>query len=163
MGKKAYGSFINGPQYSIQIYDYAIQVGQIDNSFHRLERLREISMLETANVKYDKENLVFAVKDNSGRLYWLEQGNSNVGLQHIISRHKNDFENVYGVKENDIAGFIKNLVLSGTKISERQRLKNGRMTIQQNYKYKGEYYTLNAIGTNGFIVSCYPIGTKEKL
>lgn len=163
MGKKAYSSFINGPQYSLQVYDYATQIGIFENSINQIERLREINLLEDANVKYDRENLVFAVKDSSGRLYWLEQGNESVGLQHIIARHKNDFINVYGVDEKNIAGFIKNLVLSGKKIAERTRIKDGKITIQQNYLYHDKYYTLNAVGTNGFIVSCYPMKMKEIL
>lgn len=161
MGKKAYIDFINKPQYSMQVYDYAIQVGQFDMSNNLIERLREINLLESFHVKYNKEKLVFAVKDCNGRLYWLEQGNESVGLKHIIKRHKDDFIKRYGVDEKNIAVFIKNLVLSENKIAERKRLKNGRLTIQQNYEYKGKYYTLNAVGTNGFIVTCYPIESEE--
>lgn len=163
MGKKAYSSFINGPQYSLQVYDYATQIGVFDNTIHQIERLREINLLESAHVKFSKKDLVFAVRDSSGRLYWLEQGNKFVGLQHIIERHGKDFSNVYGVEEKDIPGFIKNLVLSGQKIAERTRIKNGKITIQQNYLYCKKYYTLNAVGTNGFIVSCYPMKMKEIL
>ena len=72
-----------------------------------------------------------------------------------------DYLRENGVDEKNIAVFIKNLVLSGNKIAERKRLKNGRLTIQQNYEYKGKYYTLNAVGTNGFIVTCYPIESEE--
>ncbi len=131
MGKKAFASFINRPQYSLQVYDYAIQVGALDNFTKQLERAREINILENAKVKYNKEKLVFAIKDNNGSLYWLEQGNDSVGLQHIIIRHKNDFNKVYGVKEKDIAGFIKNMIMSGTKISERQKIRNGKISIEK--------------------------------
>lgn len=163
MGKKAYSNFINRNQYSIKIYDYATQIGQIDDCIHQMERLREINLLENANVKFNKESLVFAVNDNKGRIYWLERGNKLAGLQHIIERHKEDFQNAYGVEERDIAGFIKNLVLTGEKIAERTRIKKGKITIQQNYKYNGKLYTLNAVGTNGFIVSCYPIKEEIKI
>lgn len=145
------------------MYDYAIQVGQFKTLSHQLERAREINMLENAKVKYDKENIVFAIKDNNGRLYWLEHGNNSVGLKHIINRHKNAFNKAYGVKEKDIAGFIKNMILSGTIIAERQKIRYGKVHIEQNYKYMGKYYTLNAVGTNGFIVSCYPINVEENI
>ena len=36
-------------------------------------------------------------------------------------------------------------------------LYNGRKGLEKIYLYKGKYYTLGVIRTNGFIVSMYPL------
>ncbi len=155
MGRK---TTVDYAEYSLMAYDYASQIGQFDNPKDALIKAHEIGMLENAGVKYNKEDVIFAVKTKEGRLYWLEKGNDKAGLNHIIGRHGSQFMEAYGVSKQDIPGFIKNMVTSGNLISERTKIKNGRITLEQYYKYKGKLYTLNAVGTNGFIVSVYPAG-----
>ena len=47
---------------------------------------------------------------------------------------------------------LKRVVSKGTV-----KLPNGRVGYEKIYSYRGKYYTLGAIGTNGYIVSMYPV------
>ena len=58
------------------------------------------STLEKSGVKFTKENIVFITKDGTGQTVWLETGSQSTGMQHIISRHADDFQTKHGVAKN---------------------------------------------------------------
>ena len=125
-----------------------------------MERLSEIALLKNSGVKFNEKNIVFATRDNKGMVVWLETGNKNSGLQHIIANHGTDFQNVYGVEKKNIPGFIKNLVSSGHVLNERVVMKNGKPGFERIYEYDNKHFTVSGIGINGYIVSVYPIRRK---
>ena len=50
-----------------------------------------------------------------------------------------------------------NIIKNGFVVSNRLvNIGNGRQDYERVYEYKGNYYTMTGIGTNGFIVSAYP-------
>ena len=59
--------------------------------------------LETAGVKFTKEDVLFVTKDKTGQLVWLEKGNQRAGLEHILNGsgntggHAADFERAFGL------------------------------------------------------------------
>jgi len=58
---------------------------------------------------------------------------------------------------------IKNIISEG-EIEYSQITKLGtRERIEKLYLYNGKYYLLSGIGTNGFVVSTYPIKEKEAI
>lgn len=79
---------------------------------------------------------------------WLENGNSKAGLQHILERHADDFAS-QGV--NDIPCLLEE-VLSTNPIKSGSNAKG----LFADYSLNGNSYRV-AYGTNGFIVSFYPI------
>ncbi|MDY5983115.1 MAG: hypothetical protein SPJ17_05415 [Anaeroplasma sp.] len=160
MGKKSSIPFAGGNQYAIQMYDYATQIGQLDHVSHKLERLNEINLLRNKGVKFSEKNLVFATKDTNGKVVWLEKGNDKSGLKHIVNKHAKDFNDVYGVKKKDIPGFVKNLVSSGNLLNERLVIKDGKPGFERIYEYNNKHFTVSGIGTNGYIVSVYPVRRK---
>ena len=160
MGKKLSIPFAGGNQYAIQMYDYATQIGQLDHVNHKLERLNEITLLKNKGVKFSEKNLVFATKDTNGKVVWLEKGNDKSGLKHIVNKHAKDFYYVYGVKKKDIPGFVKNLVSSGSLLNERLVIKDGKPGFERIYEYNNKHFTVSWIGTNGYIVSVYPVRRK---
>lgn len=93
---------------------------------------------------------------------WLEKGNSGAGLQHIIERHEQDYKNVYKVSKQEIPNFVKNIVSGGKILKETKVTKKGKPGIERVYEYNNQHYTLLALGTNGFIISMYPIERKKK-
>lgn len=107
--------------------------------------------LANSGVKYNAEKVLTVVKNTAGKLLWLEEGNANAGLTHIIQRHGADLA-AQGVE--NIPKFIE-------KISKMEPIiedaKNGGLYAE--YLVDGELYRL-AYGTNGFIVSLFPIGGK---
>ncbi|HGX1685452.1 TPA: LXG domain-containing protein [Listeria innocua] len=104
--------------------------------------------LATSGVKYNPEEVVMITKNLDGKLLWLEKGNNKAGLKHIVDGHAVDFE-ARGIK--DIPSFL-NEVLKNKPIKTGDG-KNGPFA---NYLIKGVKYRV-AYGTNGFIVSFYPI------
>lgn len=45
-------------------------------------------------------------------------------------------------------------------ISNKIRVMNGRENFERINKYQGSYYILAGIGSNGFLLSAYPINLK---
>lgn len=79
---------------------------------------------------------------------WLEKGNSKAGLTHILERHADDFAS-QGV--NDIPKLLEE-VLATNPIKTGSNAKG----LFADYVLNDNSYRV-AYGTNGFIVSFYPI------
>ena len=133
----------------------AILRDKIDDIINKDPLLKQ---LVDSKVKINVKDVVFTAKDSSGQIVWLEKGNSSAGLTHIM-KHETDFIAKHNIKKGHLLSHLKNVVSKGKVISSREvRLPNGRKGLEKIYLYKGKYYTLGAIGTNGFIVSMYPLG-----
>jgi len=103
--------------------------------------------LENSGAKYTPENVMCIVKTPDGLLQWLETGNVDSGWMHI-EEHATDFQR-RGV--DDLYSFL-NEVLQ-TQPVKRGVNPTGPYAI---YEMDGRQYKL-AHGTNGYIVSFYPI------
>lgn len=120
--------------------------------------------LRNNNIKFNEKDMVFITRDKTGQIIWLENGNSSAGLKHILDGkagspgHAKDFEKAFGVKRNDVGSYLKKVIQNGTVISNKiVSIGSGRQGYERVYEYKGNYYTMTGIGTNGFIVSAYPV------
>jgi len=87
-------------------------------------------------------------KNSDGKLLWLEKGNSKAGLNHILERHVDDFDS-QGI--DDVSGLLKD-ILKTNPIKSSSNAKG----LYADYMLNGNTYRV-AYGTNGFIVSFYPI------
>ena len=104
--------------------------------------------LTHSSVKFTLKDVVMISKTSDGKLLWLEKGNENVGLKHILSRHNEELER-RGV--TDIPQFIESLAKQRPiKLSKNSR------GYEATYLVSGKKYLL-AYGTNGFIVTFYPM------
>lgn len=74
------------------------------------------------------------------------------GLEHIIQRHKDDLLKKFGIKQEEIPIFTRNIFRDGIEISSKS--KNGG--FERRYIYQAEILVVAGVGTNGFIVSIYP-------
>ena len=113
--------------------------------------------LEKQNVKFSKEKLKFITRDKSGQIIFLETGSEAAGLEHIILRHELDFKKAFGVEKDDIPKFLERVISDGTLLSSQLKSKNGRMGCEKIYEFNGKLILLAGIGTNGYLVSAYPI------
>ena len=78
--------------------------------------------------------------------------------EYTIPGHAKDFEKAFGVKRNDVGSYLKKVIQNGTVISNKiVSIGLGRQGYERVYEYKGNFYTMTGIGTNGFIVSAYPV------
>lgn len=127
-----------------------------------------IKELESNGVKFSKEDIVFITKDKTGQTVWLEKGNSSAGLEHIINGngttpgHAKDFEQAFGVSKAEIPNYLNKVISNGSVISNELKNINGRSGFERIYYFDKKYYVLTGIGTNGFIVTAYPIDMEVK-
>ena len=119
-----------------------------------------VSEMERNNIKFTKEDLIFTTKDKTGQLIFLEKGNSSAGLKHIEQRHTEDFVEKHKIQASQVSKHIHSVFTQGDLEYSRTTVKKGKEGFERLYKYKGKYYLLSGIGTNGFVVSAYPLDDK---
>ena len=104
--------------------------------------------LASSGVKYNPDEVIAVMKTADGNLLWLEQGNVKSGLTHILEGHAEDFAS-QGV---DNIQQLLNDVLKNAPIKTGSNSKG----LFADYVFNGNTYRV-AYGTNGYIVSFYPI------
>lgn len=142
----------------------SIMQSDLDNKIKEL--LTKDDMLKPlidAKVKFNADDVLFVTKDKSDQLIWLEKGNDDAGLNHILNKHANDFFVKHNVSKENIASHIKEIVTNGNIEYSRLTMRRNREGIEKLYSYNGKYYLLTGVGTNGFLVSAYPIKEKEAI
>lgn len=96
--------------------------------------------------KIAREDVVKIGKNSSGKTVWLEAGDCDAGLQHIIKNHADEFIKK-GLAESDIAELVFKAATKG-KIVGMQRT---RPIFEVAFGGK-TYKVAITIGDNGFIV-----------
>ncbi|MFR9216938.1 MAG: hypothetical protein ACLVKK_11990, partial [Ruthenibacterium sp.] len=104
--------------------------------------------LENSGVKYTPEHVMCIVKTPDGMLQWMETGKESSGWMHILQKHEQNFS-AQGI--DDIYSFLSEVLQ--TQPVKRGVNPTGPYAI---YEMDGRRYKL-AHGTNGYIVSFYPI------
>jgi len=104
--------------------------------------------LASSGVKYNPYDVVAVFKNADGKLMWLENGNSKAGLTHILERHADDFTS-QGI--NDVPKLLKDVLAT-----QPIKIGSNAKGLFADYVLNGYYYRV-AYGTNGFVVSFYPI------
>ncbi len=101
-------------------------------------------------------------------IVWLEKGNAKGGLQHILDGngktpgHAADFKKAFGVSRQNVPTYIKQVVKNGKLVSNKTiSVGGGRLGYERVYYYNGRYHLVTGVGTNGFIVSAYPVKLKK--
>ncbi|HEX5204386.1 WXG100 family type VII secretion target [Paractinoplanes rhizophilus] len=121
----------------------------------RRRRQALIDELERAGIKHNPDDILEIGRDASGRILFLEKGNSRAGMQHILERHGQDFTNV-GVPEDKVGRLVFEAVTSGQVVGTE-----GRRSPRNVYEvvFEGRTYRLAVtVGSNGFIVGANPVG-----
>lgn len=95
-----------------------------------------------------------------GQLVWLEKGNKGVGLTHIKERHLSDFVDKHGINKDNIVGHLNSIITTGKLEYSKTTVRNGSPGYERLYNKTGQYYLLSATGTNGFLVTAYPVNEK---
>ncbi|WP_394523880.1 hypothetical protein [Lacrimispora sp. JR3] len=112
--------------------------------------------LANSGVKYNPDDVVAVTKTADGKLVWLENGNSNAGLDHIMN-HADDFA-TQGISKNEISNYVMDALENG-KIVGYQGRGTGRPIYE--FTYKGEVRKVAVMtGSNGFVVGANPVSTK---
>lgn len=104
--------------------------------------------------KFNESDIIFITKDKEEKLIWLERGDERAGLVHIIANHRENFEDAFGIKEDEIALYLYNAITNGKVVgTQPSKIKGG---LDRVYEYDGYFYTFVGMGGNGFIVTSFP-------
>ncbi len=110
-----------------------------------------------SGAKVTVEDIVFITRDKTGQIVWLEKGNSDAGLEHIVLRHAKDFENAVGILVGDIPSFLENVITNGEVVFNDIDSDRKNVGYTKIYEYNDKKYILTGVGLNGFLVSAYPV------
>lgn len=124
-----------------------------------------VAELQKNKVKFSREDMVFITRDKSGQIIWLERGKDTAGLKHMSKHeggtsHIEQFMRRFHVSEQEVPGLLRDVISRGSLISERVEIRHGRESLEKIYRFQGKDLVLAGIGSNGFIVSMYPISRK---
>ena len=132
---------------------YFDSMGQIK----RGEYAKLIKELDESGKKFSSENIVAITRTKDDRLIWLETGNKDAGLEHVI-QHAEQFA-AQGIPQSQIANFIITAARDG-KIIGYQGRGQGRPIYELDFNGK-TYRVAITIGSNGFIVGANPRSINE--
>ena len=122
---------------------------------YRKKSTKLISELVENGVKVSEEKVVGIIKVND-KIIFLETGNINAGLKHIIDRHGKDFAKL-NVKKDEISSFIMNTVKNKKPIGKYGKGGDVYKVIAN----KKEKFMVIVKGNNGYIVTAHPLKEKE--
>jgi uncharacterized protein YukE len=117
----------------------------------REELLEELA---ANGVKHDPEKVILIGKDGDGKIVFLESGNADAGLQHVME-HANQFADI-GVPREKVGQFAFDAATTGKIIGYQ-----GKGTTRPIYEliFEGRPYKVGVtVASNGFIVGANPVG-----
>ena len=99
--------------------------------------------------KISPDNVLMITRDPSGKIVWMETGNSQAGLAHIIQEHGKEF-NAKGISNEDIPNYVLEAVYQGNIIGYQGK-RNPRAIYEFTYNGVRQRVAVQ-VGSNGFIV-----------
>jgi len=111
-----------------------------------------LNELANSGVKYTPGNVVAITRTANGNLVWLETGNAQAGLQHIM-RHADDFA-AKGIANNQISDLVMTALNRG-QIVAYQGQGTGRPIYEVMFNGVKQHVAIT-VGNNGFIVGANP-------
>ena len=137
-------------------FDYQALAKTISESYaNTLKPAKLIEELAESGQKVSMDKVIAVMKDSSGKLMWLEQGNNkSAGLWHILQGHAKNFIDK-GISVKDIPEFIVDAVKSGEIVNELSE--KGAKVYKVVYGNGEEGLFRVAFGSNGFIVNAFPV------
>lgn len=118
---------------------------------------RDVQSLQSQGIKVTSENVVLTGRDARGNITFLETGNSKAGLQHIVSRHADDFNKI-GVATSDIPAFVMKTIEKGVVVGYQGK-GTGRPIYQTEVNGQKRNIAIS-VGNNGFVVGANPTSSK---
>ena len=148
MGSKRY----DGAHKSIEnVEEKTKSADEKEAEFKPEDLMRE---LEDSGEKYTEKDVIFVVKQQNGKLAWLEKGNDGAGWKHI-KKHIKDFTE-QGIDEDSIVDLLREAILRGKMIGYQ---KTKHRTPREVYELEFNGKTIRiaiSISDNGFIVGANP-------
>jgi hypothetical protein len=117
---------------------------------------------KAAGIKFTEADLKFISKNKDNFILFLEKGNPNAGLQHIIQRHWNDKELMkYFSSQDEMVEKLFNTIKNESYLTKTMVPMNGKNNLEFTYEILlsngSKKNFLLATGDNGYIVTFHPI------
>jgi hypothetical protein len=140
----------------------AMAADGLKNIYKGIKSIRDLkkaqSLIEELGengIKHNPEDILSIGKNATGDIIFLEKGDANAGLEHIL-KHTEDFVKV-GIKEEDIGSVVFDAATNGKKVGMQ-----GTRPIYE-VMYNGVKQRIAVtVGSNGFIVGANPAGSAGK-
>jgi hypothetical protein len=117
------------------------------------EKTALIAELAQLGIKHNPERIVQIAKQADGKIVFLEEGNSDAGLQHILEKHSSQFAD-QGIDLDQIPDAIITALTEG-KVVGYQGRKKTRTIYEVNFDGKTQYISVT-VSDNGYIVGANP-------
>ena len=111
-----------------------------------------VAELQRGGTKISPEAVVEVRRLSDGRIVWLETGDSESGLAHILKSHGQDFANK-GVPPDEVSSTVIQALKDGKKVGVKR---DGTPIYAATYGGKS-WDMVVVVGSNGYIVSAYPV------
>ncbi|MDO4230462.1 MAG: hypothetical protein Q4C98_11660, partial [Capnocytophaga sp.] len=118
-----------------------------------------VSEMKKAGTKFTERNLKFVVKNSEGKIIFLEKGNINSGLEHIMEGKWSNKTNFQKLFNNSVDEMINNIYKAIKNEKYIKKIIDDKNRISYIYKIKttqGLREFKIATGSNGYIVSFIP-------
>ncbi|MDZ8026356.1 MAG: hypothetical protein RMY36_018785 [Nostoc sp. SerVER01] len=112
-----------------------------------------LAALSQAGIKHSPEKIVRIAKQGDGKILFLEEGNTEAGLQHILEQHSLEFLN-QGIEPEQIPDAIIAAVTQG-RVTGYQGRRKTRTIYQVTFNGKTQYISVT-VSDNGYIVGANP-------
>jgi hypothetical protein len=108
-----------------------------------------LDKLKDAGVKFNQADTIWVIQyaKPGVPLAWLEKGNVNAGLTHIIFRHAGEFADA-GVRVDDIPALVKTALTEGTRVGTQGA---GRPIFEVVFQGKTQRVAIS-VGDNGYVI-----------
>lgn len=103
--------------------------------------------------KISPKKVVLITRDPTGKIVWLETGNSSSGLKHIIKRHGHEL-NGKGISNDEIPEYVLEAVRQGNIVGTQGK-RNPRTIYEFVYNGVRQRIAIQ-VGSNGYIVGANP-------
>ena len=116
---------------------------------------RDLAELAAKGVKFNPQNVLATTRTPSGQIVFIETGNANAGLGHIVAQHAQDFANI-GVSETGIVQLLMRALREGNIVGY-QGAGVGRPIYETLVNGVSRRIAIT-VGNNGFVVGANPAG-----
>ncbi|MDF0554996.1 hypothetical protein [Kamptonema sp. UHCC 0994] len=117
------------------------------------EKAALIAELRQIGIKHTPENILRIAKLPDGKIVFLELGDNESGLQHILKEHSRNFVDI-GISPDQIPDVVMAAVTIGRFVCYQGR---SRTRLIYELTFNGQtHYIAVTIGSNGYIVGANP-------
>jgi len=115
---------------------------------------RLLNELQAQGIKHSPDRIIRIGRNHNGKIIFLEEGDAESGLSHILAVHGGDFA-ARGILRGDVPDLVFSAATEGKLIRTSGSGKNVRNVYEVIYHGKRQRIAVG-VSTNGYIVTAFP-------